>query len=164
MICKSDEDTRHPVVQASRKEPSTHSSPTAIPVDSTERDRLNNLENVYREMKGELNVLRHLSASHGQLAQPQQAQQAQQNQLNSPQTPTQATHSTQVTPNKATQQQQNSTVTPNSHSSYRNPNSERNSSEQSNRYPGRKHSPPKVRKTVLLSDDISVGNSKSHLS
>ena len=75
MICKSDESDRRPVIIqttiSNNKDNETsmnniNSSPVSAALSSAEKaekERLSTLENVYREMKGELNVLRHLSTS-----------------------------------------------------------------------------------------------------
>ena len=83
MICKSDESDRRPlIIQTTAKNKENENSNNNLisplnnhilsPAEKAEKDRLNNLENVYLEMKGELNVLRHLSTSQLQKSPPQQ--------------------------------------------------------------------------------------------
>ena len=86
MICKSDESDRRPVIiqttTSNNKDNETsknniNSSPVRTALSSAEKaekERLSTLENVYLEMKGELNVLRHLSTSQLQQKSPPHSQ------------------------------------------------------------------------------------------
>ena len=116
MICKSDEDDRRPVImqssQSRDKADLPHTAPVLPSVDDSEKKRLNALENVYLEMKGELNVLRQFSSS--QL----QASQLHQNTYNlPPQTPVDfSTSSTSAIPASSGRSVSQERLTPESNS------------------------------------------------